>query len=70
MNGPVVFLEKGTRVHPRLRGNNLLTKYGLPEVSCVITNKAEYMYDETWAKVVKLVSPGIRKRLVRNVAFV
>ena len=38
MNGPVIFLEKGTNVHPRLRGNNLVTKYGLPEGSCVIPN--------------------------------
>ena len=46
-----------------------MTKYGLTEVSCVIPNKAAYMDDETWAKVVKLVSPGIRKMRVRNVDF-
>ena len=43
VNGPVIFLAKGTKVHPRLRGNNLVTKYGFPEGSCVIPNKAEYM---------------------------
>ena len=70
MNDPVIFLAKGTNFHPRLRGNNLVTKYGLPEGSCVIPNKAAYMDDETWAKVVKVVAPGIRKMMVRNVAFV
>ena len=70
MNGPVIFMAKGTKVHPRLRGNNLVTKYGLPEGSCVIPNKSAYMDDETWAKVVKVVSPGIRKMVVSHVAFV
>ena len=70
VNGPVIFLEKGTNVHPRLRGNNLVTKYGLTEGSCVIPNKAAYMDDETWAKVVKVVAPGIRNMAVSNVAFV
>ena len=70
VNGPVIFLAKGTKVHPRLRGNNLVTKYGLPEGSRVIPNKAAYMDDETWAKVVKVVAPGIRKIAVSNVAFV
>ena len=70
VNVPVIFLAKGTEVHPRLRGNNLVTKYGLPEGSCVIPNKAAYMDDETWAKVVKAVAPGIRKMVVSNVAFV
>ena len=27
VNGPVIFLAKGKKVHPRLRGNNLVTKY-------------------------------------------
>ena len=31
VNGPVIFLAKGTKVHPRMRGNNLVNKYGLPE---------------------------------------
>ena len=53
MNGPVIFLAKGTKVHPRLRGNNLVTKYGLLEVSFVIPNKSAYVDDKTWAKVVK-----------------
>ena len=70
MNGPVIFLAKGTKVHPRLKGNNLVTKYGFLEGSCVIPNKAAYIDDETWAKVVKVVAPGIRKMAVRNVAFV
>ena len=70
MNGPLIYLVKGTMVRPSLRGNNLLTKYGLSEGSCVIPNKAAYMDDETWAKVVKVVAPGIRKMAVRNVAFV
>ena len=43
VKGTVIFLEKGTKVHPRLRGKNLVTKYGFPEGSCVITNKAEYI---------------------------
>ena len=58
MNVLVIFLEKGTTVHPRLKGNNLVTKYGFPEGSCVIPNKAAYMDNETWAKVVKVVAPG------------
>ena len=57
-------------VHPRLRDNNLVTKYGFPEGSCVIPNKAAYVDDETWAKVVKLVAHDIRKMVVINVAFV
>ena len=69
MNGPVIFLAKGTKVHPRLRGNNLVTKYGFPEGSCVIPNKSAYMDDKNWAKVVKVVAPGIRKMAVSNVAF-
>ena len=70
VNGPVIFLKKGTKVHPRLRYNNLVTKYVLPEGSCVIPNKAEYVYDETWAKVVKVVAHDIRKMAVINAAFV
>ena len=52
-----------------LRGNTLVTKYGFPEGYCVIPKKAAYMDDETWAKVVKVVDPGIRKMAVINVAF-
>ena len=29
-NVPMLFLAKGTKVDPRLIGNNLVTKYGLP----------------------------------------
>ena len=70
LNVPVIFLAKVEKVHPRLRGNNLVNKYVLPEGSCVITNKAAYMDDRTWSKVVNLVAPGIRKMAVRNVSFV
>ena len=31
VNGPVLFLAKGTKVNPRIRGTNLVTKYGFPE---------------------------------------
>ena len=48
-------------MHPRLKDSNLVTKYVLPEVYCVIPNKAAYMDDKNWAKVVKVVAPGIRK---------
>ena len=53
-----------------MRGNNLVTKYGFPKGWCVIPNKAAYMDDETWVKVVKVIALGIRKIVVRNVAFV
>ena len=43
VNGPVIFLEKGTKVQPRLRGANLVTRYGLPEGSCVIKNQHTWM---------------------------
>ena len=59
VNGPVIFLTKGSKVHPRLRGKNLVTKYGFSEGSCVIPNKEAYMDDETWSKEVKAVSTGI-----------
>ena len=70
VNGPVIFLTKGTKVHPRLKGANLVTRYGLPEGSCVIPKKSAYMDDDTWAKVVKVVAPGIRKMKVSNIACV
>ena len=70
VNGPVIFLEKVKKVHPRLRGTNLVTRYGLPEVSCVIPKKASKMDDETWEKLVKVVAPGIRKMKVINFACV
>ena len=31
VNGPVIFLAKGTNVHPRIKGTNLVTRYGFPE---------------------------------------
>ena len=61
VNGPVIFMEKGTKVHQKLIDKNLVTKYGFQEGSCVITNKAAYMDYKTWSKVVKVVAPGIRK---------
>ena len=70
VNVPMIFLAKGTNVHPRLRGNNLGNRYGLTEGSCVIPNKSAYMDDETWAKVVKVLAPVIGKMAVSNVAFV
>ena len=70
MNGPVILLSKGTKVHPRMRGNKLVTRDGFPEGSCVIPKKGEYMDDETCPKVVKLVEPGIRKITVSNAGFV
>ena len=70
MNRPVIFLSKGKKVHPRIRGINLVTRYGFPEGSCVILKKSAYMDDETWAKMVKVVAPGIIKMKVGNVACV
>ena len=35
VNGPVIFLDKGTKVHPRTRGTNLVTIYVFSERSCV-----------------------------------
>ena len=70
VNVPVIFLVKGTKGYPRLSGNNLVIKYGFPEGSCVIPNKAAYMNDKTWEKVVKVVDPSIRKMALSNVAFV
>ena len=68
MNGPVIFLAKGEKVHPRIRSTNLVTRYGFPEGSSVTPNKSAYMDDNTWEKVVKVVAPGIRKMKVINVA--
>ena len=68
--GSVIFMAKGTKVHPRIRGTNLVNRYGLTEGSCVIPNKSAYMDDYTWAKAVKVVAPGIRKMNVSNVACV
>ena len=70
MNGPVIFLEKGKKVNPRIRGIKLVTRYGLPEGSYMIPNKSSYMDDDTWEKLVKVAAPGIRKMKVSNVACV
>ena len=56
-------------MHSRLKGNNLVTKSGFPSGSFVIPSKPEYMDDETWSKVMKVVAPGIRKMAERNVGF-
>ena len=66
----MIFIANGTKVHPRLRGVNLVTQYKLLEGSCVIPNKAAYMDDETWEKVMKVVTPGIIKIKVSNVDYV
>ena len=50
VNGPVIFPERVTKVHPRLRGNNFVTRYRFPKGSCVIPNKASYMDGETWER--------------------
>ena len=47
-----------------------MTRYRFTEGYCVITKKVAYMDDETWAEVVKVVAPGIRKMKVSNVACV
>ena len=39
VNGPVIFLTKGTCVHPRIKGFNLMTWYILSEVSCAVPNE-------------------------------
>ena len=70
VNVPVIFMAEGTKLHPRLKATNLVTRYGFPEGSYAITNKAEYMYDDIWAKVVKVVDPGIRKMKISNFACI
>ena len=66
----MIFLEKGGNLHPIIRGKSLVNRKIFPEGYCVIPNKAQYMDDETWDKLVKVVSPGIRKTKVRNFAGV
>ena len=70
MNDPVICMSQGTKVQPRIKGTNLVTRHGFPEGSYVIPNQAEYMDDDTWANVVKVLTPGIRKMKVSNVAYV
>ena len=52
---------KGEKLHQSLRGNNLVSKCGFTEGSCVIPNKSAYVDDETWTKVVKVVATDIIK---------
>ena len=66
----MIFLEKGGNLHPIIRGKSLVNRKIFPEGYCVIPNKAQYMDDETWDKLVKVVSPGIRKMKVVHVDFV
>ena len=66
VNGLVIFPEKGTLVHSRIRGTNLVTKYGPPGGSCVNPKKLSCMDYYTWEKVVKVVSPAIIKMKERN----
>ena len=61
MNDQVIYMSKATKLHQRMKGNKLATKYGFPEGSCVIPNKAVYMDEKNWEKVVKAVAPGIKK---------
>ena len=61
MNVPLILKEKGNSVQPRLRGINLVTQYGLPERYCLIPIKGLYINDDTWASLVNMVAPGIRK---------
>ena len=70
MNGPVIFMAKGTLVQHRLRYINLVTKYGFTEQYCVIPKKSAYMDDKTGEKLVKVVAPGIRNSKASNVAGV
>ena len=69
MNGLVIFLAKGDLVHPRLKDTNLVTHYGLPEVSCLIPKIVAYTDYDTRTKVTKVIVPGIRKMKVSNVAL-
>ena len=59
MNDPVIFMAKGTKLHPRLRDTNLVTRYVLPEGSCVIPKKSAYMGDETWLHSRKLYAESL-----------
>ena len=61
VNGPVIFIAKGTSVHPWFSGDSLEKKYGLSVGSCVIPNKTAYMDDETWMKCVEVLAPAIHQ---------
>ena len=57
-------------VLPKIRGPNLVTKYVFLGVYCVITNQELYMDDEIFMRLVKVVSPSIRKMKLGDVSFV
>ena len=38
VNDPLIFLLEAAKIHPRLIGNNLVTRYVFTKVSCVIQN--------------------------------
>ena len=48
-------------MQPRIRGNNLVTRYRFTEGYCVITNKSAYLDNDTGVKVMEVVAPVIRK---------
>ena len=70
MNGPVVFLAKGTAVNRRFQGRKLEQNYGLPRGSCVIMTKTAYMDDEAWLECVEVLVKGIREMEVSFCALV
>ena len=47
VNGSVIILAKGKKLHPRIIGTKLVTRYVFPEGYCVTPNKATYTYDNT-----------------------
>ena len=57
----IITLDLHTKRLSKYRSISLVTKYGFSEFAYVIPNKAAYMDDETWSKVVKVVAPGIQK---------
>ena len=57
VNGLLIYVSNGTKVHLRLIRKNLVNRYGYKEGSCVIPNKGAYMDNDNWTKVVKLVAP-------------
>eukprot|EP00957_Ditylum_brightwellii_P018825 1414751-Ditylum_brightwellii.AAC.1 len=61
VNGPVIYLTKGSEVHRHFTGDKLHTIYDLPKGSCICPNANSYMDDEMWLKVVKKIAPGIRE---------
>eukprot|EP00957_Ditylum_brightwellii_P193561 14740053-Ditylum_brightwellii.AAC.1 len=51
VNGPVIFVAKGSEVNRHFSGDKLHTVYGLPKGSCVMPDANGYMDDETWLRV-------------------